>query len=110
MVNQLIQMGVPEIAAKHAVHNNPGSAEAATEWFYMNIENPVIQVPLMVKNPKKEAGGQASGKSVVDTEKVEQLKMFGFTESQAKRALRKCDNNLERAGDWIMSHMDEADS
>lgn len=36
--------------------------------------------------------------------------MFGFTEKQAKRALRKCDNNIERAGDWVMSHMDEPDS
>ena len=35
---------------------------------------------------------------------------MGFSEKQAKRALRKCDNSLERAGDWIMSHMDEDDS
>lgn len=103
-------MGVPDLAAKHAVHNNPGSAEAACEWFYMNIENPAIQVPLMVPNPKKNAAAAVGGKVVINEEHVEQLKMFGFTEAQARRALRKCDGNLERAGDWIMSHMDDPPS
>jgi ubiquitin carboxyl-terminal hydrolase 5/13 len=36
--------------------------------------------------------------------------MFGFTEKQAKRGLRKCDGNQERAADWIMNHMDDPDS
>lgn len=77
----------------------------------MNIENPAIQVPLKIPNPKKNAQAQASnGKPAINTEAIEQLKMFGFTEAQAKRALRKCDNNLERAADWIMSHMDEPPS
>lgn len=49
-------MGVPDMAAKHAVYNTgQASAEAACEWFYMNIENPVVQTPLMIKNPKKAA-------------------------------------------------------
>ena len=89
MINICIQNGVPDIAAKHAVYNTgQASAEAAVEWFYMNIENPVIQVPLMVPNPKKGAGAaQDSGKPAIDPEKIEQLKMFGFTEQQAKRAL-----------------------
>ena len=104
-------MGVPDVAARHAVYNaRQSGAEAAVEWFYMNIENPVTQAPLRIKNPKKGAEASAGGKPAIDLEKAEQLKMFGFTEQQAKRALRKCDNNLERAGDWIMSHMDEPDS
>jgi ubiquitin carboxyl-terminal hydrolase 5/13 len=35
---------------------------------------------------------------------------MGFTEKQAERALRKCDGNIERACDWIFSHMDEPPS
>ena len=38
------------------------------------------------------------------------LTSMGFTDQQATRALRKCDGNLERAADWVMSHMDEPDS
>jgi hypothetical protein len=34
--------GVPEIAAKHALHNNDGNAEVALMWFFENIENPAI--------------------------------------------------------------------
>ena len=43
MVNQLIMMGVPELAAKHAVFKEGANgAEACAEWFFMNIENPAI--------------------------------------------------------------------
>jgi ubiquitin carboxyl-terminal hydrolase 5/13 len=35
---------------------------------------------------------------------------MGLTEKQALRGLRKCNNDVERAMDWIFSHMDEPDS
>ncbi len=38
------------------------------------------------------------------------IESMGFSAEQAKRALRKCDGNLERAMDWIFSHMDDPDS
>ena len=38
------------------------------------------------------------------------VRSMGFTDKQATRALRKCEGNLERAADWVMSHMDEPDS
>jgi len=51
--------GVPELAAKHAIYNTGGaSADEAIMWFYGNIENPVVQTPLLVPNPKK---GQGAG-------------------------------------------------
>ena len=52
MLNTLMQNGVPELAAKHAVHNAGGSADEAIMWFYSNIENPVCQTPLLVPNPR----------------------------------------------------------
>ena len=110
MVNTLIQNGVPEIAAKHAVYNAGGSADEAIMWFYGNIENPAIQVPLLVPNTKK---GQAAGGDsgfVPNAEALQMLMCMGFDEKLSTRALRKCDNNLERASDWVMSHMDEPDS
>lgn len=36
--------------------------------------------------------------------------MMGFPEKKAISALKKCDNNAERALDWIMSHMDDPGS
>jgi len=35
---------------------------------------------------------------------------MGFTDKQGTRALRKCDGNLERAVDFVMSHMDDPDT
>jgi ubiquitin carboxyl-terminal hydrolase 5/13 len=108
VVNQLVMMGVPELSAKHAAHNTAGAgAEAACEWFYMNIENPDLQGPL----PKVKVGGgaqvQAQGP---DPESMMMLTSMGISEKQAKRALRKCDQNLERAAEFAFSHMDDPDS
>ena len=33
--------------------------------------------------------------------------MMGFPEKKCKKALRECDNNLERAMEWIFSHPDD---
>ena len=35
---------------------------------------------------------------------------MGLTEKQAARGLKHCDNDVERAMDWIFSHMDDPDS
>jgi ubiquitin carboxyl-terminal hydrolase 5/13 len=100
-------MGVPELQAKHAVYNTGNSsADAASMWFFENIENPAIQVPLRVKPKAKSTVAQHQA----DPESVMMIESMGFTSKQAKRALRKCDNNMERACDWIFSHMDELDS
>merc|ERR1719436_1203086 len=34
---------------------------------------------------------------------------MGFTEKQSKKALKATDGNVERAIDWIFSHMDDLD-
>lgn len=35
--------------------------------------------------------------------------MMGFPEKKCKKALRECDNNVERAMEWIFSHMEDPD-
>lgn len=99
-------MGVPEIQAKHAVYNTGNSnADAASMWFFENIDNPAIQVPLRIKPKVKDTKSQQEA----DPESVMMIESMGFSAKQAKRALRKCDNNMERACDWIFSHMDQLD-
>jgi ubiquitin carboxyl-terminal hydrolase 5/13 len=109
VVNQLLMMGVPELSAKHAAYNTAGAgAEAACEWFYMNIENPDLNNPL----PKVKVGGnigQTQG-PVFDPEAIMMLTSMGVSEKQAKRALRKSDQNLERAAEFVFSHMDDPDT
>lgn len=82
MVNTLIQNGVPELAAKHAVFNCGQSADAAIMWFYENIENPVIQTPLLVPAAAAQGSGAAGadGGPEVDPMGVEMLTAMGFTD------------------------------
>jgi len=58
------------------------------------------------------AGGNSGGGGGdnVDPAGMEMLMCMGFSDKQAKKALRNCDNNVERACDWIMSHMDDPES
>jgi ubiquitin carboxyl-terminal hydrolase 5/13 len=50
IVNQLLQMSIPECQAKHAVYNTGNcSADMAVAWFFENMEDPLIQLPLRVK-------------------------------------------------------------
>jgi uncharacterized UBP type Zn finger protein len=41
---------------------------------------------------------------------IEGLMAMGFSEKRVMKSLKACDNNPERAGDWLFNHMDEPDS
>jgi len=83
MINTLLQNGVPEMAAKHAVHNaGGGGAEVALEWFFSRIGDPTLEAPLLIPNPKKgqaAAGGSAGG-FVPDPESLMMLTSMGFSD------------------------------
>ena len=34
---------------------------------------------------------------------------MGFPENKCKKALKSCDMNIERATDWLFSHLDDPD-
>lgn len=103
-VNALIQMGVTESQAKWAVHNSGNvSAEIAMENLFANLENPDYQKPCKVKK----AAAPKSNKFQANPESVMMIESMGIPKNQAERALRKCDGDVERAVDWVFSHMDE---
>jgi ubiquitin carboxyl-terminal hydrolase 5/13 len=52
-----MQMGVPELGAKHALYKTGNnSADMAVAWFFENMDNPVINEPLMVKKASSKGG------------------------------------------------------
>ena len=57
LLNQIIMMGVPENGAKHALHiTGNSSADLAVAWFFDNMDNPIINEPLLVKKGKSSSG------------------------------------------------------
>lgn len=104
-------MGAPELTAKWAVYETRGigSADAACDWFFSNMENPIIHTPLP-RVPKGGASGSAEAGVTYDAEAIMMITSMGLSEKQAKRGLRKCDFNTERAIDFIFNHMDDPDS
>jgi ubiquitin carboxyl-terminal hydrolase 5/13 len=47
---------------------------------------------------------------VPNEDAVAMISSMGFTRTQAIKALKATDNNVERAADWIFSHQDELDT
>jgi len=117
-LNQCLMMGLPELAAKHALHSTGNSgADAAVTWYFSNMENPVINGPLPKEKKMVKQGGFAAP---VEEEKVEEavsvdegsfsmLAGMGMDPERSRKALIKFNNNLEQALDYITSHGPEED-
>ena len=117
-VNMLVGMGYELYACKRAIHAT-NDVTAAFEWLLNHENDADLHTPLMVssepllgKSNSKTNTNSSSGSSSannnnnppVDTSMITSM---GFTEAQAKYALKQTNNNIERAADWIFSHMDE---
>ena len=72
-LNQCLMMGLPELAAKHAlVNTGNGGADAAVTWYFSNMENPTIQGPLpKVKKMVKQGGFSAEKEEKKEEASVE---------------------------------------
>lgn len=58
LLGQVLQMGIPENPAKHALYKSGNnSADMAVTWYFSNMEDPSIQMPLMVKKAAPNKGG-----------------------------------------------------
>eukprot|EP00730_Choanoeca_flexa_P004498 TRINITY_DN11713_c0_g1_i2.p1 TRINITY_DN11713_c0_g1~~TRINITY_DN11713_c0_g1_i2.p1 ORF type:complete len:847 (+),score=243.25 TRINITY_DN11713_c0_g1_i2:160-2700(+) len=104
MIQQLQSMGFAEEGCKRAVYNNPTDVEAAMNWIFAHMEDADFATPFVIPGSEPAA---ASGEA--DPEAIMMIVSMGFTEPQAKKALKATNGNVERAADWIFSHMDELD-
>ncbi len=66
-------------------------------------DDPLLTQPIAAP-AKAGGGGGKSAPAAPSAESVEQLASMGFTAAQARHALRQCDNNVERAVDWLFNH------
>lgn len=109
LLNQVLQMGIPENPAKHALYKTGNSnADMAVGWYFENMEDQSINLPLRVK--KAPSANASANKDAVPKDLLEMMMSMGFPEKKCVKALKSCDMNLERASDWLFSHMDDPES
>jgi len=108
IVAALVSMGFSENGSKRAAlaTNNTGP-EPAMEWVFAHMEDPDFNDPIP---PPDAAPPTAGGKAEPDPAMIEMLVGMSFTPEQARGALAATDGNLERAADWLFSHMDDLDT
>ncbi|KAF9585467.1 hypothetical protein BGW38_002258 [Lunasporangiospora selenospora] len=98
-LEQLQMMGFPLVRCQKALlaTGNQGS-EVAMDWLIQHMEDPDIDTPISF-------GG--SDQPSASPEQIAQLADMGFSEKQAKKALKETGGSMERAVEWLFSHMDE---
>eukprot|EP01127_Copromyxa_protea_P001634 TRINITY_DN11594_c0_g1_i1.p1 TRINITY_DN11594_c0_g1~~TRINITY_DN11594_c0_g1_i1.p1 ORF type:complete len:802 (-),score=245.62 TRINITY_DN11594_c0_g1_i1:36-2441(-) len=103
VIQSLMSFDIPRVRAERAWFNTQGQgAEAAAEWYFTHMDDASIDTPL------PGAGASSSSSSVeVDPVALAQLESMGFPTKICSKALRETKGNLERAADWLFSHMDE---
>ena len=118
IVAQLVSMGFSENGSKRAALavGNSG-AEAATDWVFAHMEDPDFNDPLPAPGQQQAAAaGAAAGGAAATSgagpsaESLEMLGSMGFSERQARGALAACQGSVERAADWLLSHLDDMEA
>ncbi|EXJ64223.1 ubiquitin thiolesterase [Cladophialophora yegresii CBS 114405] len=100
-LGQLESMGFPRNRCEKALHaTGNADAEAAMNWLFSHMDDPDIDQPL-------DLGGGAGGGSADDADKIAQLGDMGIGAPQARKALRECNGDVNRALDWVFSHPDD---
>lgn len=110
LVAQLLSMGFGENGCRRAcVAVQNSSVDAAMNWVLEHMEDQDFNDPMP---PPGQAGGGGAGdaQDVCDPEQVMMLTSMGFSEKHVKGALKACGGNVERAADWLFSHVDDLDS
>lgn len=106
LIAQLAEMGFPiEACKKAAFFTKNTGLEAATQWVMEHISDSDFGDPFIPP-------GTIASKTAVfvaDPSGLEMLMGMGFNTAQATKALKKTNNNIERAADWIFSHQMEVD-
>jgi len=100
-LQELQMMGFPHNRCERGLHATGNtSADAAMEWLFAHMEDADIDEPLVL-------AAAPSSSATVDPASLEMLSGMGFTEPQAKKALKETGGDMERAVEWLFSHPDD---
>ncbi|KAM9951132.1 hypothetical protein ACTFIT_012236 [Dictyostelium discoideum] len=113
VLDTLLSMDFPLVRCKKALLATGGKdAELAMNWIFEHTEDPDIdieQTPVNNNNNNNNSSNSNDKLFVFNSQDVDNIIGMGFTDSQAKLALKNTKGNLERAADWLFSHIDNLD-
>jgi ubiquitin carboxyl-terminal hydrolase 5/13 len=108
IVRQLMNMGFSENGCRRAaIATNNIDADVAMNWVFEHVEDPDFNNPIVESSSASTSGSNENAPPSI--EMIEMITAMGYNNIQANAALKATDNNLERAVDWIFSHMDNMD-
>ncbi|OAJ40587.1 hypothetical protein BDEG_24304 [Batrachochytrium dendrobatidis JEL423] len=97
-LEQLMSMGFPENRCKRSLIKTGNTGpDAAMNWLMEHMDDPDIDDPIT-------SVGETPSACTATEADISQLMDMGFSLIQAKTALGKTANNLDRAVDWLFSH------
>lgn len=100
-LGQLEAMGFPRVRCEKALHATGNSdADTAMNWLFAHMEDPDIDEPISL-------GGETAATGGDDADKIAQLGEMGISAPQARKALRECSGDVNRALDWVFNHPDD---
>ncbi|KAK9447508.1 uncharacterized protein V1518DRAFT_421178 [Limtongia smithiae] len=104
IMSMLEGMGFPPARCEKALYFTGNSdPESATTWLFEHMDDADIDEPLQL-----ESGSAQNGASdEVSADSIAMLSDMGFTEAQAKKALKETGQDMERAVEWLFSHPDD---
>lgn len=107
IVMQLMSMGFSENGCrKAAIATLNADVELALNWIISHMEDADFNEPIE-SSIKKNVVAENIG---INDESLSMIVSMGYTEKQALAALKTNNNDLERAVEWIFSHIDDLDS
>mmetsp|Transcript_25074 Transcript_25074/g.34446 ORF Transcript_25074/g.34446 Transcript_25074/m.34446 type:complete len:433 (-) Transcript_25074:169-1467(-) len=120
IVEQLMSMGFSENGSKRAaLAVSNADVDTAMNWVFEHMEDPGFNDPVIPTLPPlitnsnnvSETSTARSAKQLpaIDPEVINMLSSMGYTEEQTTAALMATDYNIERAADWLFSHLDDLD-
>uniref|UniRef100_A0A8C4E3K6 Ubiquitin carboxyl-terminal hydrolase n=1 Tax=Dicentrarchus labrax TaxID=13489 RepID=A0A8C4E3K6_DICLA len=108
-VSQLCEMGFPLEACRKAVYYTGNTGiDAAMNWIMSHMDDPDFAAPLVL--PGCSSGAGTTPTESLSEEHLATIVSMGFSRDQATKALRATSNVLDRAVDWIFSHLDDLES
>eukprot|EP01026_Neomeris_dumetosa_P037322 TRINITY_DN3020_c0_g1_i1.p1 TRINITY_DN3020_c0_g1~~TRINITY_DN3020_c0_g1_i1.p1 ORF type:complete len:892 (-),score=138.68 TRINITY_DN3020_c0_g1_i1:1653-3944(-) len=103
VVQHLMDIGFPENGCRRAVITTGNcGVEAAMNWILEHQDDPNFNTPIEASQSQTPVPMEVDGRQA----EIDMITGMGFTKRQAEAALKATGYDVERAGDWLLSRMD----